>query len=298
MKRIAVLLSSCVLAVSAAFAQEETTQKFYPAAGDFGVGIEASPILDFVGNMFNGNTNNASDSRWKNQDYTLHGRYFLTNDDAVRLHLRFNPNDNKTISRRFITDQAARTLNPLSNDKVEDKRVDWNNDWRIAAGYQHFRGTGRLRGFVGGDVFYRYFKSSSEFYYGNKMNEFNSSPLSANWGGTGEAAKSERPISTYGSGNHSLGLVAFTGAEYYFYQNMCLGFEVGLALQGSFGTRTKTTTEKMVGSQYMKIENEGAPADSFFHFGTNPGKKGMGAPSGAKGLAGTGYGNFYLVFHF
>lgn len=303
MKRIAVLLSSCVLAVSAAFAQEETTQKFYPAAGDFGVGIEASPILDFVGNMFNGNTNNASDSRWKNQDYTLHGRYFLTNDDAVRLHLRFNPGDNKTILRNFVDDQAAKTLNPLSNDKVEDKAVVWKNDWRISAGYQHFRGTGRLRGFVGGDVFYRYLKNSQEYYYGNKMNEFNSSPTSSTWDldalkATGTSSQSERTLSNYGSGNHSLGLVAFTGAEYYFYQNMCLGFEVGLAMQGSFGTRTKTTTEKMVGSQYMKIENEGAPADSFFHFGTNPGKKGMGAPSGAKGLAGTGYGNFYLVFHF
>ena len=285
MKRIAVLLSSCVLAVSAAFAQEETTQKFYPAAGDFGVGIEASPILDFVGNMFNGNTNNASDSRWKNQDYTLHGRYFLTSDDAVRLHLRFNPGDNKTISRRFITDQAARTLNPLSNDKVEDKRVDWNNDWRIAAGYQHFRGTGRLRGFVGGDVFYRYFKSSSEFYYGNKMNEFNNAPTSASW----VSNNSLRTISDVKSGEHMMGLVAFTGAEFYFMSRACIGFEVGLALQGSFGTRSLVKQEKMVGTQYTIIENEGAPGKSTFRFGSNVEKK---------GLAGTGYGNFYLMFHF
>ena len=300
MKRIAVLLSSCVLAVSAAFAQEGTTEKLYPSAGALGVGIEASPILDFVGNMFNGNTDNASDSRWSKQDYTLHGRYFLTDDDAVRVHLRFNPGDNKTIERRFITDQAARTINPLSNDKVEDKRVSWKNDWRISAGYQHFRGTGRLRGFFGGDVFYRYFKESKEFYYGNKMNEFNASPLSAKWGGSGEESMATRPISEYGSGNHSLGLVAFTGAEYYFYQNMSLGFEVGLAIQGSFGTRSKITSEKMVGTQHTTIENEGAPDKSTFHIGTNPGKKGkgLGAPMGNGGLAGTGYGNFYFIFHF
>ncbi len=298
MKRIALLLSACAFAVSAAVAQDGTRTLEYPSAGSFAVGIEASPILDFVGNMFNGNTDNASASRWDKSDYTIHGRYFLTDNSAVRLHLRFNPSDNKTVTTKFIQDDAAKTLNPLSNDKVEDKKVEWKNDWRVAAGYQMFRGRGPLRGFFGGDVFYRYEKSLTNYYYGNKMNSFNSSPTT--WDYTANAANpaAERTLNNYGGGKHSLGLIGFTGAEYYFISNACVGFEVGLILQGSITTRGKSISEKMLGADRITIENETAPDSNFFHFGTNAGKKDLGGSTGKAGLAGTGFGNFYIMFHF
>ena len=286
MKRLGLFLFSAFTALAGTVcAQDEQKSIDGAKAGDFAVGIEASPVLDFVGNMFNGNPDNASAKRWDKQDYTLHGRYFIADDAAVRLHLRFNPKDNKTIEREFIKDDAARTLNPLSNDKVEDKHVSYQNDWKIGAGYQMFRGQGRLRGFGGGDLFYRYHSASNYYYYGNKMNEFNSAPTSAGW----VSDNSKRTISDVHSGTHSLGLVAFTGAEFYFISHACIGFEVGLAIQGSFGTRSLKTEETMVGSQYTKIETQGAPSNSTFRIGTNSEKN---------GLAGTGYGNFYLMFHF
>ncbi len=299
MKRIALLLSACAFSVSAALAQDGTKTIEYPAAGTFAVGIEASPILDFVGNMFNGNPDNASASRWAKGDYTLHGRYFLTDNTAVRLHLRFNPEDNKTVTRKFVKDDAATTLNPLSNDKVEDKQVAWKNDWRIAAGYQMFRGSGRLRGFYGGDVYYRYEKETKSYYYGNIMNSFNATPTTTTDFQTGTVGTpTDRTLNEYGGGKHSLGLIGFTGAEYYFISNACIGFEVGLVLQGSIATRGKSISEKMVGAEHVTMEEETAPSNALFHFGTNAGKRDLKDPSGKGGLAGTGYGNFYIMFHF
>lgn len=298
MKRIALFLSACVFAVGAATAQESAKTVEYPSAGSFGVGIEASPILDFVGNMFNGTADQESSSRWDKGDYTIHGRYFLTDNSAVRVHLRFNPNENKKVTTKFVQDDAAKALNPLSNDKVEDKMVEWKSDWRIAAGYQMFRGNGPLKGFYGGDVFYRYQKESTNYYYGNTMNSANIAPTTTNFV-TGTAANlSERVQNNYKSGVHSLGLIGFTGAEYYFMSNACVGFEVGVILQGSISTRGREISEKISGGERITTENESAPSGNFFHFGTNAGKKNLGNPNGNGGLAGTGFGNFYIMFHF
>src|SRR5690554_8175712 len=75
---------------SAAFEQEQeeenTTQgsKYFPKAGDFGIGIDASPFLNYLGNAFNGSSNN----QLKLGDNTLYFRYFLSDDAALRLALQ------------------------------------------------------------------------------------------------------------------------------------------------------------------------------------------------------------------
>ena len=296
MRKLGILLFSALAVMSTAVsAQEGQSNIELPKAGDIAVGIEASPILDFVGNMFNGTVGQQSNSRWAKQNYTLHGRYFLADDLAVRAHLRLNSADNKTIERHFVVDQAALIKNPLSQDKVEDKKVSYNNEWGLAVGAQQFRGQGRLRGFYGADLGYTYESSSTFYYFGNKMTELNPTPTThTGWFG---ANPNERTISQQNSGEHKLGVMAFAGAEYYFMSRACIGFEVGLSLYGAFGTRSLTKTEKMVGTRYVIEEHEGAPANSFFRFGTNP-SAGGGLAGSAGHLAGTGFGNFYLMFHF
>ena len=295
MRKLGILLFSALAAMSTVVsAQEGQSNIELPKAGDIAVGIEASPILDFVGNMFNGTAGQTSNSHWGNQNYTLHGRYFLADDLAVRAHLRLNSKDNKKIERKFIEDQAALAKNPLSQDKVEDKKVSYNNEWGLAVGAQQFRGQGRLRGFYGADLGYTYQSSSEFYYYGNKMTEFNPLPETSTLSGI---SNGERTISQQNSGEHKLGVMAFAGAEYYFMSRACIGFEVGLSLYGGFGTRSLKKTEKMVGTRYVIEEHEDAPKNSFFRFGTNPGAGG-GLAGSAGHLAGTGFGNFYLMFHF
>lgn len=295
MKRITTLFLACTFAVGTVLAQEDVKTAYYPTAGDYAVGIEASPVLDFIGNMFNGTNNQASDSRWDKSDYTLHGRYFLTDNSALRLHLRFNPNKFKTIERNFVTDDAAKTLNPLTTDKVEDKKVTRKNDWRIAVGYQQFRGSSRFRGFYGGDLFYRYERTFNSYYYGNIMNEFNTAPTTT----PAFSPAANRVLKSSTGGQHTVGAVGFTGVEFYYMKHACIGFEVGLVLQGTLATRGWELKERMVGSLHEQFEAETTPPEASFHIGTNFGKDDrMGGSTGKAGLAGTGYGNFYLMFHF
>jgi hypothetical protein len=291
MRRGLILLGFSLMLMGGAIAQDEQVTKTYgPKAGQFAVGIEASPVLDFIGNMFAKTNKNESRKWWKdNQDYTLHGRYFLTDNSAVRLHIRFNNAIYKDVEKKFTVDDAAKTKNPLSTAKVEDKKVVWNNDWRVAAGYQQFRGAGRLKGFYGGDVFYRYQRTFTNNYYGNKMNAFNPAPSNA----LGETA-GDRTLKSVGSGQHSLGLMGFTGVEFYFMQNACIGFELGLVLQGTYSTRGYVTKERVFADKVEQYTEESALSNNSFHFGTNPNTDPI--PTGLyEKLA---YGNFYLMFHF
>ena len=290
MKRIVLFVATSLFMAGTAFSQDASTKKAieYPKAGSFAVGIEATPVLDYIGNIFTA-AENKSKTHWSNQDYTLHGRYFLTDNSAVRLHIRFNDATYKNVTKNFVTDDAAKTLDPLSTAQVEEKKVEWKNDWRVAAGYQQFRGEGRLRGFYGGDVFYRYKREFNNFYYGNKMTPFNPAPSSSL-----TATHSDRILKDVKSGEHSLGLMGFAGAEFYFMSHACIGFEVGLVLQGTYSTRGYITKERVFADKVEQYTEESAPSKNSFHFGTNPNTDSkIGELYG-----GLTYGNFYLMFHF
>ena len=116
MKRILVFLTFGLLIGSVAYGQSELQQgqneRMFPEAGSLAVGIEASPILDFVGNMFNGNLNNQSANHWGNQDYMVYMRYYLFDKAAIRARLKVA--SNRTVSTSHVLDEAAQTKNPLS----------------------------------------------------------------------------------------------------------------------------------------------------------------------------------------
>lgn len=65
------MLICCAIAVSTANAQTENY--FGPKKGDFAITIGAEPVINFVGNMFNGNTNN----RLSGIGGSLAGKYFF-----------------------------------------------------------------------------------------------------------------------------------------------------------------------------------------------------------------------------
>lgn len=283
MKKIIALFAACLLALvsTVALAQSEgntdSKKSLHPKAGDIGVGIEASPILKYVGNMFNGKADNDPADYWTNRT-EIYLRYFLFDDAAIRARLSIK---SSRIENTFHPiDDAARFLDPLSNKKVEDKHISKDNSWEINAGYQMFRGEGRLRGFYGGELHYRFAKTSDEYLYGNKMNEANPTP-------TTEAAPyvdgDARLLLRSGDPTHSIGLNVFTGVEFYFMPRACLGFEVGMGFNASVSGMEKRELERMTGSEYTKIEKTTEAPNSSVTFGTSTPQL---------------YSNFYFMFHF
>jgi hypothetical protein len=262
---------------SAAFEQEQEEQKttqgseYFPKAGDFGIGFDATPFLYYLGNAFNGTEDNSLNLN----DNTLYFRYFLSDNSAARVALRIN--STKEVDNRYVRDDAAFMEDPLSQNQVEDRAIYSRNNYELQLGYQMFRGKNRLRGFFGGDLFFGYAKYSDEFEYGNQMTVLNPIPTSAFGSGA------ERQLThNYGS-KFSVGVGAFTGAEYYFMSKACLGVELGLLYGQSFEGQSNESYETMVESIYVTGDREFSPGDRYRHLQTS-------MPSA--------YGNLYLMIHF
>jgi len=262
---------------SAAFEQEQEEQKttqgseYFPKAGDFGIGFDATPFLYYLGNAFNGTEDNSLNLN----DNTLYFRYFLSDNSAARVALRIN--STKEVDNRYVRDDAAFMEDPLSQNQVEDRAIYSRNNYELKLGYQVFRGENRLRGFFGADLFLGYSKENNEYEYGNQMTVLNPIPTSAFGSGA------ERQLTrNYGS-EFSVGVGAFTGAEYYFMSKACLGVELGLLYGQSFEGQSNESYETMVESIYVTSDREFSPGDRDRHLQTS-------MPSA--------YGNLYLMIHF
>jgi len=110
-------------------AQEESTEtenstfqskngfNVFPEKGDFAVGLSMSPIFNYLGNIFNGNTGNASPNanfmsnpQLSSPPNHLFAKYFLTDNTAVRATLEYGGTDNQ--NKLYVQDDAAIFADP------------------------------------------------------------------------------------------------------------------------------------------------------------------------------------------
>lgn len=281
--RISIILLFIFSFFTLASAQEEGSQykvekpkveqsEYLPKAGDIGIGFDATPFLDYIGNVANGTMNNSLGLG----DNTLYFRYFLSDNSAVRVKVRIN--SEKDVDHEYVADDQARVLDPLSQKEVKDRRVSKYTETELNVGYQVFRGSNRLRGFYGGDFGFGFEKEKNIYEYGNKMSALNASP-STGFGLVG----SPRVLEELAKSNTFVGLGAFTGAEYYFMPKACIGVELGVTYYHTFDKQTNLTQEKMVISEYVVEDITGDAAGRARDFNTT-------MPYS--------YGNLYLMIQF
>src|SRR5690554_3148610 len=98
--RKTILSIAIILGASSIFAQDLTSKKgenYLPEAGDWAIGIDAVPLLDYIGNIF-GKTadNNHAGNIWtpNNPSFAINGKYFYKDDLAFRggIRLGFSTN--------------------------------------------------------------------------------------------------------------------------------------------------------------------------------------------------------------
>lgn len=144
MKKIILSLAT-VFAFGVVSAQDLVSSKgenYLPQEGDWSIGFNAGNALKFIGNAFNGNTNNefADSAFGKNQTafalpgfkngLSFTGKVFTSDTEATRYTANFVFNYSKT------KDQDAETKYGLA--------VGYGKEWR--------KGTTRLQGYYGADV--------------------------------------------------------------------------------------------------------------------------------------------------
>ena len=276
-----IILVLLMLVVSARAQETATTtsnpvsksgESILPAAGDFAIGIDALPYINFLGNSFNNTVGNTLAPKSTN----LYLRYHLSESSAIRVIVSIL--SDKNINRVYVADDAARFADPLSQAQVEDKTTTNTNGVLLNLAYQQSRGYGKLRGIYGLQVNYGYTSTSSNFQYGNNITVANPAPT------TSFGKLAAQPLEIIGLGTHTFGGGLLGGVEYYFLPKICVGLEIGLGYNLSYKTQGNGKSEELVGANVVNSDVAISPSGL--------------SNTNLSTASVTNYSGLYFMFHF
>jgi hypothetical protein len=203
-----------------------------PEKGEYSFGIDASPFVDFIGNLANGNS-----STPKAQllfDQTFFGKYMITEQKAYRASLRLGFTNNVVNSK-----ETNLNIGADPNTEINNSTKTISSNIRLSLGIENRRGNSRLQGIWGFEP-YLAIKSgeSKSFKYGNDISSFN---------------KDTSRLTNSRVGNQfAIGIRGYVGAEFFIAPKLSIGFDLGYGPQfqyasGDFSTHetyTLSTNEK------------------------------------------------------
>jgi hypothetical protein len=251
MKRLAIIMSALFL-TAGVFAQADMESKrgvpILPEQGDIGLGIDANPILNHIGNMFNGNVNNNNAAfnfmGGMQAGNTVYLKYYLEDKVAVRAGVRFGHTNG--IDREFVMKDDD-VPNPLI--QVTDTRTFTTNFINVGGDYLMYRGKGRVQGYYGGGLMFMYWATNEKYDYGNPITSTFTSPETHNFGANIPNGSGERMLERYTKNRLGVGARAVIGVEYFFAPKISLGGEMGLGLWYRDNSGY-TTWERWTGTEY------------------------------------------------
>jgi len=307
--------------ISNVFAQDLTSKKgepILPEAGDWAISMNADPIFKFVGNAFNGNTNNAAaNTDWLSASHTIIGKKFIDEKSAYRVMVRLGF-VNQTFKNMVLNDAQSGTIFtfPSAQGQVEDKYSHSSTNIAIGAGKEFRRGKTRLQGYYGADIMIWLGSSRDKYSYGNKMSNidattttgssttttptstlWDSNPNSSNFGMPDSVESTSNRITLAKSGmTFGIGVRGFIGAEYFLFPKISIGAEYGWGIGYQTSGRGKMEVEKIGlnaggANEVSKVETQTA-GTSKFGFDTDMNQGNM------FGFNGAGTASLKLTLHF
>ena len=135
---------------------------WYPKAGDWNVMVGMNPMAIVMGGT------------WSRIGGFSAG-YMLT--DKMGLKLSLGLDISIWNNRGYARDDAAFASNPLSMQKVTDKRKDTRTGGTVSIGADwHIGSSGKVQGVFGAGIMYGFNMNKQEFTYGNVITEINQVP--------------------------------------------------------------------------------------------------------------------------
>ena len=201
MKRCILTVAAGLMLAGSACAQD----KYYGAKeGGFAISFGADPVINFVGNMFNGTTDQRFDGfKGLGSDLfngaTITGKYMLKDNVAIDLGIGFNNEATKNFSYN----------DPSNSDKKTNINTKGDRNFMLKAGVQYLLRPGkRLQPIMGLDIAYCHSN-------GYERNEDNTDG--------GNTIYKSSPA-------HTFGLLANVGVEYYITTNISLSATMDLGI--------------------------------------------------------------------
>lgn len=294
MKKIFCFAVVAALALPMAAAEKATPEErgsrdyssWLPAKGDFSVGFSLDPLTTYIGNFFNGNTNNslgdlggepindvASGLSWGKPIVSIMGTYMATDNLAVKANIGFG--FSMTQNNQYALDETAAFLDPLSRAKVVDSERHRKSSGSVALGIEYRVGkTHPVQGVFGVGANYSFGSYRRTYTYGNAITELMQAPDIAV--GSYEPVAGYMPKArTLSIQNpelvHMVGLYGSVGVEWFVAPKIALGANVNVGLYYAINPARATTYEGW-NTQSMQLEQFTelvAPAEHGFHFGTD-----------------------------
>ena len=236
MKKLFLLALACsFFAVGTTNAQTET---YYGGQkGSWAITVGADPVIDFVGNMFNG----TQDNYLGNLGATLAGKYFLSDKLAVTAGVTFNNWKDKSF-----------TYNPEDEDykEVINTYSEGNRYFALNVGAQYyFRPGKRLQPFVSANISYG---RRNYNYTVSKDYEYKVEGEIAQYDAT---TKNSSPVNIFGC-------AANIGVEYFLGKNVSISGALGIGVDTStyktvmkYKTDDKEMPKEAIDAQNYNIKN-------------------------------------------
>lgn len=258
MKKVSLTLFAALVFAFSANAQLKNKQgeTILPEAGDWAIGIDATPFLNYFGNFIGSNGLNAAPT-WDflNTRQGITGKYFVSETMAYRASIRIGMTS--TSGSEMVADRLYSVI-PVYPGTLP---AEVKNKWRqgatnigVTGGIEWRRGHGRLQGFYGGEFGIGISSSSETYTYGNALTQAASTATVSNVDvDPADAMLSGANITTDPFGNvaratkikngtqFGIGARGFIGAEYFVLPKLSVGGEFGCSL--GFLTAGKKSTE-------------------------------------------------------
>jgi len=284
MKKISYFLFATICCVNV-YSQDLTSKKgepILPEAGDWSIGIDANPFLNYLGNFFNKSATTTSGTTTVNSpnqapswnfltaNQIITGKYFIDEKTAYRGSLRIGFNGNtirETKADRSLTPNSASSNGfPNSAFMIENSVKYSNTTIGLSVGIEKRKGKTRLQGYYGAEAGFYVNAQKRTYKYGNAL-AVNLSPTGPtqptnvwassadNIAGLGNVVSADgifqgttsadtARLTKFKNGTTiSFGVRAFLGAEYFIFPKISIGGEFGWGLALSTTGKSESSYE-------------------------------------------------------
>jgi hypothetical protein len=238
-----ILITSCVLTMVhvTVLAQSVSPSDRLPKPGDFGFGLNAVPVLKWLGNTLNGNVDNNAIEQEK----------FIYDEPSVLI--RYAKNEHTFFRMTLLGGRNIQTNensvwdnNQINNPQatVTDFKKTLNNFWGFGLGFEKRRANGNLQGYGGAELFYMRANKYDKFTYGNRFDITNQTPTTTvDFTNRIHQNTAQRTLEIAEGASNTFAMRAFVGAEYFFARGISFGVEFGWAMSQRFQSDGRIATE-------------------------------------------------------
>lgn len=261
MKRKLLSIVAVVGMITAVNAQDDKV--YTPVAGDWAIGVDATPFLNYFGNFIGGDgLNTAPTWNFQTNPQIITGKYFASDDMAYRASVRigfWSNTDNEMVVSLADTAINNNVTFPELLSMTENS-AKWSGSYiGLSGGIEKRKGSGRLIGSYGAELGFSVSSNKVAYTYGNALalnpgdttifvdvngqDNFGTGNITTDTYGNSARIVEENMGSTF-----TFGLRGFIGAEYFVLPKMSIGGEFGWGIAFSSMSGGSYTTESIGGT--------------------------------------------------